>query len=287
MTGMKTWRLDWRGRTLPAVALILCVQFVPNAYALDPPPDPEETLTTVPLKAVQTVYESMRKAISSYLAGDKAGAVKELEVAAQQGHAPAHWKLARMYAEGDGVQRDDAKAFRHFALVCDGSAEIAPTSPDARFVASSFVALGNYYLSGVQNSQIRANPARSRDLYTYAATYFGDPEAQFRLANLYLDGIGGAADVKQAIRWLNLSAEKGYRDSQAKLGALLFDGQGGAKQKARGLMWLNLARDGADPDKDEWIIALQTEALGKSSQSDLMAAEAFRSQFQNSHPKKP
>ena len=73
--------------------------------------------------------------------------------------------------------------------------------------------------------------------------------------------------------------------SQAKLGALIFDGKGGAKQKARGLMWLNLARDGADPEKDQWIIALQSEALEKASDTDKIAAAAYRTQFDNSRKK--
>lgn len=285
MGGTSNTRRGRSGRRALLFAFFLFFQSVPIVFALDLPHDPDDSLTSVPLKAVQSVYETMRKAISSYALGDKANAMKELEVAADQGHAPAHWKLARMYAEGDGVQQDDAKAFRHFSLVCDGNAETAPNSPDARFVASSFVALGNYYLNGISNSAIKANPVRSRELYTYAATYFGDPEAQYRLAGLYLEGIGGSKDPRQAIRWLNLSAEKGYRMSQAKLGALLFSGQGGERQRARGLMWLNLARDGADPEKEHWIIALQNEALEKASDSDKIAATAYRAQFDNSRKK--
>lgn len=266
-------------RVIPVLAVLLSFGPITPARALDLPPDPDETLTTAPLNAIRSVYDAMQRAINSYIAGNKDDAVKALEFAADQGHVPAHWKLARMFAEGDGVQRDDAKAFHHFALVCDGSAETAPNSPDARFVASSFVALGDYYLTGIANSKIKANPVRSREFYTYAATYFGDPQAQFKLAGLYLDGIGGTTDTKQALRWLNLSAEKGYRSSQAKLGALLFDGKAGDKQKARGLMWLTLASEGADPDKDQWIIALQSSAFEKASEADRLAAETFRAQL--------
>lgn len=279
MIGTTSRQEQLQKRIIPVLAVLLSIGPWGPARALELPPDPDETLTTAPLKAIQSVYDAMHSAINSYIAGDKEGAIKSLEFAADQGHAPAHWKLARMYAEGDGVTRDDTKAFRHFSMVCDGNAETAPTSPDARFVASSFVSLGDYYLTGIANSQIRANPARSRELYTYAATYFGDPQAQFKLAGLYLDGIGVKADTKQAIRWLNLAADKGYRQAQAKLGALLFDGKAGEKQKARGLMWLGLAIEGADPEQDQWIIAMQEDAMGKASDTDRLAAEAFRSQF--------
>lgn len=285
MFGMKIGQKRRQKRVIPVLALLLSFVSFDRALALGPPPDPDDTMTTAPFKALQSVYDAMHRAINSYMAGDKEGAIKSLEFAAEQGHAPAHWKLARMYAEGDGVPRDDAKAFRHFSLVCDGNAATAPNSPDARFVASSFISLGDYYLTGIPNTQIKANPARSREFYTYAATYFGDSEAQFKLAGLYLDGIGVKADTKQAIRWLNLSAEKGNRTAQAKLGALLFDGKAGDKQKARGLMWLTIASEGADPEQDQWIIAMHQDAMGKASDTDRLAADVFRSQFEASRKK--
>lgn len=268
---------EWRqNRIIPVLAILLSVWSLAPAAALDLPPEPEESLADQPIKMMQSVYDAMRRAVASYSAGDKADAVKSLELAANQGHAPAHWKLARMYAEGDGVPQDDAKAFKHFSLVCDGSAEISPNSPDARFVSSSFLALGNYYLTGIASAAIKPNPTRSRELYTYTATYFGDPEAQFRLGGLYIDGIGGSKDIKQGLRWLNLAAEKGHRLAQAKLGTLLFDGISGARQRARGLMWLSIAADGADPIKEIWITELRDEAMSKATENDRMAADAFR-----------
>lgn len=285
MTGLILLRRTRRTWLSPVFALAMSFAIVPSAFALDPPPEPDDSITTAPLKAVRSIYDSMHKAISAYVAGDKAGAAKALEVAADQGHAPAHWKLARMYAEGDGVPQDDAKAFRHFSVVCDENADMTPDAPDARFVASSFVALGNYYLTGIAYASVKPNPVRSRELYTYAATYFGDPEAQFRLSGLFIEGIGGPSDPKQALRWLNLAAEKGHRLAQAKLGTLLFDGYSGTRQKARGLMWLSLAAEGADPAKEGWITELRDEAIGKSSDRDRLAADAFRAQFQNSRKK--
>ena len=228
-----------------------------------------------PLKAIGNVVDATRDAIRSYLAGNKEEAVKTLSYAADQGHAPAQWKLARMYAEGDGVPRDDVRAFENFSLMCDRHADEAPESPTAPFVASAFIALGSYYLNGIPNSTVKANPERAREMFAYSASYFGDPEAQFILAKLYLDGVGGAKDSKQALRWLNLSAEKGHHLAQAELGQLLFSGQAGPKQRARGLMWLRLASEKADPTTEVWIIAANQTALEEASDTDRLAANAY------------
>lgn len=248
-----------------------------DADSADGPPSTAD-LAKAPLEALNSVVDATRNAIRSYLAGNKDEAVKSLEFAADQGHAPAQWKLARMYAEGDGVPRDDVRAFETFSKVCDRHADEAPDSPTAPFVSNAFVALGSYYLNGIPNSSVKANPARAREMFTYSASYFGDAQAQLILARLYLEGIGGAKDMKQAVRWLNLSAEKGNRIAQAQLGQLLFSGEAGMKQRARGLMWLSVARTGADPQKDAWIIDAHEEAMEKATDADRFAATAYVSQ---------
>jgi len=235
-------------------------------------------VANAPLKAIGGVVDATRDAIRSYLAGNKEEAVKSLSYAADQGHAPAQWKLARMYAEGDGVPRDELRAFENFSQVCDRHADEAPESPTAPFVSSAFIALGSYYLNGIPNSSVKANPSKAREMFAYSASYFGDPEAQLVLARLYLDGIGGPKDTKQALRWLNLSAEKGNRLAQAELGKLLFNGDVGAKQRARGLMWLSLASDAADPVSESWIIEANDAALSEASDTDRLAANAYLAQ---------
>lgn len=248
-----------------------------SSESTEGPPSTSD-LAKAPLDALNSVVDATRNAIRSYLAGNKGEAVKSLEFAADQGHAPAQWKLARMYAEGDGVPRDDLRAFETFSKVCDRHADESPDSPTAPFVSNSFVALGSYYLNGIPNSAVKPNPARAREMFTYSASYFGDSQAQLILARLYLEGIGGAKDMKQAVRWLNLSAEKGNRIAQAQLGQLLFSGEAGMKQRARGLMWLSVARLGADPQKDAWIIDAHEEAMEKASDADRFAAVAYVSQ---------
>ena len=139
-----------------------------------------------------TPTEAFRSGAHWLKSGETAKAVHSLEYAAENGHALAQWKLGRMYAEGEGVTQNDLKAFEYFRRIADSHAEDNPDTPQARFVANAFVALGHYYLDGIPNTQVQRDPDRAREMFAYAASYFRDPDAQYYLARLYLDGVGAA-----------------------------------------------------------------------------------------------
>jgi exopolysaccharide production negative regulator len=121
---------------------------------------------------------------------------------------------------------DELRAFNYFSQIANSYPDEAPGTPQAQLVANAFVALGRYYLSGIPNSKIASDRARARDMFGYAATYFGDAEAQYELGRLYLTGTPG--DPYQAARWLQLAARKGHCRAEVALGDLLFPGTGRA-----------------------------------------------------------
>src|ERR1700674_1505337 len=97
--------------------------------------------------------EAFRSGTQALRAGEKAKAVTSLQYAAEQGHPFAQWQLGRMYAAGDGVPRSDLRAFEYFSRIANGHADDNPNSPQGRLVANAFVALGQYYLDGIPDSQ--------------------------------------------------------------------------------------------------------------------------------------
>ncbi len=225
-----------------------------------------------------TAMEAFRSGAQWLKSGDKVKAVHSLEYAAEKGHALAQWKLGRMYAEGDGVTQDDLKAFHYFSGIADLHAEDNPNTPQARFVANAFVALGQYYLDGIPKTPIKRDPERAREMFGYAASYFRDPEAQYYLARLYLDGVGAPHDPRTAARWFGLSAQKGQCQAQAMLGAMLFAGDHVPRQAARGLMWLTLAKDnakvGAATDQ-AWINRLYDSAFQQATEDERALALVY------------
>jgi TPR repeat protein len=194
--------------------------------------------------------------------------VMALVDAAEGGHPVAQWKLGRMYADGDGVVQNDLRAFEYFSKIANQHAEDNPSAPQAGIVANAFVALGRYYLSGIPNSKVKSDPERAREMFSYAASYFGNADAQYDLARLYFKSTGHSPEsFRQGIRWLNLAAQKGQYQAQAQLGQMLFNGEQMPPQRARGLMWLILARESAGPE-EAWIKESYNRAIAKASESD-------------------
>jgi len=104
-------------------------------------------------------------------------------------------------------------------------------------------------------------------MFAHAASYFGDPEAQYQLASLYLDGTGVKQDAKRAVPWLVLAANKGHYKAQALLGRILFNGEHGTRQRATGLMWLTVACDGPGA-KLPWVEQLRETAVQQATDDE-------------------
>ncbi len=253
-------------------AIVLCVGLLAApAFAFDGSKSDDAMAAAPPASAA----EAFRSGAQSLKSGDTAKGIHSLEYAAENGHALAQWKLGRMYADGEGVTQNDLKAFEYFRRIADSHAEDNPDTPQARFVANAFVALGHYYLEGIPKTKIVRDPERAREMFGYAASYFRDPDAQYYLARLYLDGTGAPQDPRQAARWFGLSAQKGQCQAQAMLGAMLFSGDHVPRQAARGLMWLTLAKDSARTSDQAWVAKLYDSAFTQATEDERALALVY------------
>ena len=249
-----------------AFALILgAMPLATPGFAFDGAPVNKDAAIPV-VSAQPGAAAALKKAITPSTPTPEAS-FNALQYAAEGGHPVAQWKLGRMYADGVGVTQDDLRAFEYFSRIANAHAEDSPSAPQAAIVANAFVALGRYYLSGIPNTKIKADADRAREMFSYAASYFGNADAQYDLARLYLSGIGTPRDSRYGARWLGLAAQKGQHQAQATLGQMLFSGDQLPRQAARGLMWLTLARDSAAPD-EIWIKESYNKAIAKASDND-------------------
>ena len=190
--------------------------------------------------------QALRAGLADLKSGNADASVVALTYAADGGETIARWKLGEMYADGQGVQRDDIKAYHYFNQLVEDYDEDQPDRRNLSAISNAFVAVGVYCLDGIPNSDVRPDPERAHELFQYAATIFGNPNAQYNLAQMYIVGSGGLSkDNITAIRWLAVAAQKGHAPSQAVLGDMLFSGDGVPHQRARGLMWLAV-RQGRD-----------------------------------------
>lgn len=221
--------------------------------------------------------DAYRQGANAMKAGRMAVALPALEYAAKRGVLGAKLKLARAYAAGRDVPKDDAKAFSYFQEIADQYADISPSSPVAKYVGEAFVALGQYYVDGIPSMQLASNPGYAADLFRHAASYFGNADAQYRLARLYLNGDGVEKNVGLAVNWLATAAKKQHAASQATLGELLWRGDNVRQRQARGLALIVLAHENAVASGKEpkWIGDLYQEAFAKSDKATRKEADAL------------
>jgi hypothetical protein len=232
-----------------------------------PPAGP--TLSATP---ALTPFDAFRTGTQSLREGRIDQGVAALEYAATQGVPGAMWKLGRIYADGDGVSKNEVRAFEYFRSLTKAHAYDPPGTPHARFVANAYVTLGHYYLEGIPNSEIKADAAVAYGMFHHAATYFGDADAQYQVGRMHLQGNGAPKSGVLAARWLRLAADLGHRHAQALLGSMLFRGGDVPRQAAMGLFWLTVAKDAVTRDRggpaDQWITDTYWSAFAQATRDE-------------------
>ena len=229
------------------------------------------------LQPYASATEAYRQGSSALKAGRPNAALPALEYAANRGVLGAQLKLARGYAAGNNLPQDDAKAFFYFQQIANQHADIVPSSPVAKYVGEAFVALAQYYVDGVPAMSLAPAPGYAAKLFRHAASYFGNAEAQYRLARLYLAGDGVEKNVGLAVNWLAASAKKQHVAAQATLGKLLWRGEEVRQRRARGLALITLAHENAQAAgrEPQWIAQLYQECFAASDNATRKEAEAL------------
>ncbi len=220
-------------------------------------------------KPERSPWAVFRFGFSAYQRGDKGEAVEAYRYAADNGQIGARWKLARMYAEGDGVARNDYEAFKFFQEIARDDVE--PGSPEESYVSDALVELGRYTRDGIPGTPVKPNASAAQDYFMRAAATYRNPTAQFEVGRMYLKGEGVKKSVRQAGRWFQLAAEKGHAGAQATLGNLLFQ----AGQVVRGLAMMTAALEHAQPSDIPWIRNMQEEAFALAGEADRRTAIAL------------
>lgn len=221
--------------------------------------------------------EAYRQGADLMKSGKMASAVPALEYAATRGVLGAQLKLARLYAKGRDVPKDEAKAFQYYQHIADQYADIPPSSPIAQYVGEAFCALGRYYVGGIPAMPLHPDPVYAVGLFRHAGAYFGDADAQYQLGRLYLTGSGVEKNQTIAANWLAMAARKQHPSAQAVLGEMLWRGEGVSQRQVRGLALLMLANEnaGAGTEDAEWIKNRYRETVALADKATRKQAEAM------------
>jgi len=229
-------------------------------------------------------YASPRAAFEQGLGAYKSGyyeiAIPALEEAATKGAELnrffAEFYLARIYSDNVGAQTDHAKAYLLFQKLAD---ENADTDPDdgrrAPFVAKALTALAGYLHRGVKDIGVEPDPERAVEYLHHAATFFGDKDAQFELAKIYLTGGANSEDVKRGMHYLSVLTEEGHPAAQAVLADLLWRGRHVKKNEQRALALITMAVESAPAHERIWIDDIYQNIFCGTSQGTRKQADGI------------
>ncbi len=188
--------------------------------------------------------------------------IDELRAKAEKGDAAAQYEVARRYASGMGVERDDELARQWFLKAAE------------RDYGKAYVSLGSIYSHGFGVKQDWAESIR----WFRKAALQGDRVAQHNLGLDYNYAHGVERNYSEAARWYRLGAEQGQPRCQFNLGQLYEAGQGFEKNPFEAFVLYSLAAAHENQDhifgaaKAKELIERRDRLAGKLSQDELQRA---------------
>ena len=188
---------------------------------------------------------------------DTAKAVEWYQKAAEQGYADAQLKLGVMYAISEGVPKDAAKAVEWFQKAAEQG------NADAQF------SLGWMYDSG---EGVPKDSVKAAEWYQKAATQ-GNADAQGRLGFMYYKGKGVPKDAAKAAEWWQKAAAHGNADAQFSLGVLYANGEGVPKDVAKAVEWYQKAAAQGNADAQSKLSVMYYS--GEGAPKDVIRAYAW------------
>ena len=161
---------------------------------------------------------------------EPAAATEELTVLAQQaeqGNAEAQSALGILFANGEGVQRDDLRAVQWFRKAAEQGNAMAQSN------------LGFMYNRGRGVPQDYAQAV----VWWRKAAEQGHADAQYNLGVCYREGEGVTKDDAQAAQWYRKAAEQGDARAQSNLGFMYDNGRGIPQDYEQAVVWYRRAAE--------------------------------------------
>ncbi len=220
-----------------------------------------------------------------YLAFDQGRYLTALELAqklAERGDARAHTLIARIFAEGLGVPKNEGLAAQWYKRAAelgdvdgtfaygvilaegrgvkkdrDGAAKMFERAAKTGHAAANYN-LGLLFLKGDGKPE---NPYRAAQHIRYAAEQ-GIAAAQYDLATLYQNGTGVSHDAVETSKWLRAAAEQGMAAAQYDYAVLLLKGLGLTADEPKAVEYLKAAAEKNIPGAQNRLAHVYLEGIG-------------------------
>ena len=230
----------------------------------------------VKYKSAELAFE---QGLGAYKSGYYEMAIPALEQSIAEGtefdRFFAEFYLARIYS-GASALTDHAKAYRLYQTLANENADTDPEDGRrAPFVAKALTALAGYLQRGLPDIGLKPDPRRAADYLHHAATFFGDKDAQFELAKIYLNGTGTPDDAKRGMHYLSVLTEEGHPGAQAFLADLFWRGVHVKKDERRALALITMAVENAPSHERIWIEDIYQNIFCATSQKTRKQADGI------------
>lgn len=230
--------------------------------------------------ACSAAQQTSQSPHGAYLAGVEAYEEENYQVAlptfrslAEQGHMDAQNSLASMYAIGQGVRQDRARAAKWYRLAAIQGHALAQYSLGVMLSAGQGVgrneteaadwirgatelgrAINGYGLTIHIGQDVGPERLEAVRRWWHLAAEYGHPIAQSYLGSQFLK-FGKKLDRRDlavAAKWVRLAAERGIVDAQYNLGTVLANGLGVSPNPVLAYKWYAIAAaraaEGSPPD---------------------------------------
>lgn len=186
--------------------------------------------------------------------------VQDLIAKANQGTAGAELLLGLKYADGDGVEANDAEAAKWLGRAAQKGNALAEYR------------LGTLYEKGLG---VALDMKIAADWYAKAAE-LGNVKAMHNLAVAYANGNGRETNYTEAARWFLSAAQRGLADSQFNLAVLHERGLGVRASLTEAYRWYAIAAAQGDMESNTRVEALLSQIPAAERDTADKAAEAFK-----------
>lgn len=232
--------------------------------------------------------DTLRNAYAAYERKDYAEALRLDQPLAEQGNSLAEFMLGLLYMEGNGVPKDDARAFawcrksadqgyapaeHAVGLLYSAGQGVAHNEAEAaawfrkaaeQGVAGAQAELGGRYATG---NGVPKDSAQAASWYRKAADA-GNAKAQAGLGLLYYSGDGVQKDYAQAVAWYRKSANQGNVNGERQLGVMYYYGYGVPQDYGQAAGLFRQAADQGDDDAQVVLGDLYAQGLGVAQSND-------------------
>jgi TPR repeat protein len=172
-----------------------------NGCTINPPIMPKPIIPSISTQKVDTTEVLYKQAVDAYDDEDFAAAFKLFQQAAKQDHIKAQLKLASMYYDGKGVDRNSTLSAYWYKQAAEQGDMVA-----------------QFFLAGLYRFGSGVNKDIDKAIYWYSkSAKQGYLDAQLGLGMMYYNGMEIAKDLSKAKQLLSLAAKQGNVDAKKVL----------------------------------------------------------------------